>query len=138
MQSRGRSGARRLIVQALYQAQISGFDVSLLREQFHANPDFVACDGDYFEALLNEVHDHQKRLDEDISDWGDISAEHLDPVERAVLWLALAELRFHDNVPVPVIINEAVELAKTFGADGGHRYVNGLLDKAGHKLRSAA
>ncbi len=138
MQTRGRSGARRLVMQALYQVQISGHDLDELRGQFRSGTDYQGCDNEYFESLLQEVCDQRASLDQDIADCGDIAAEQLDPVERAVLWLALAEIRFHDDVPLPVIINEAVELAKVFGAEGGHRYVNGLLDKAGEKLRAAA
>jgi len=125
-------------MQALYQSQMTGYEQDVLLEQFRANPDFAACDAVYFESILSEVHSHQDRLDQDIADCGDIAVEQLDPVEHSVLWLALAEIRFHTDVPVPVIINEAVELAKTFGAEGGHRYVNALLDKAGQALRSTA
>ncbi len=138
MQTRGRSGARRLVMQALYQAQVSGHELEELRRQFRAGSDYQGCDQAYFEALLQDVCEQRAALDQDIVACGDIAADQLDPVEHAVLWLALAELRFHADVPTAVIINEAVQLAKIFGAEGGHRYVNGLLDKAGQKLRAAA
>ena len=64
--------------------------------------------------------------------------QKLDPVERAVLWIAFAELCFQPDVPTKVILNEAIELAKLYGAEGGYRYINGLLDKASANLRPAA
>jgi N utilization substance protein B len=61
----------------------------------------------------------------------------VDPVERALLRLGVCELSLHPEVPYRVVINEAVELAKTFGAEAGHKYINGVLDKLGRKLRPA-
>jgi len=138
MQKKGRSGARRLVMQALYQMQMTDHALDILQRQFRNESEYAGCDADYFEALLADVDEHRAHLDTDIAEYGDIPPAQLDPVERAILWLALAEMRFHNDVPIPVVINEAVELAKVFGAEGGHRYVNGLLDKAGHKLRPAA
>jgi len=138
MKKSGRQGARQLALQALYQAQLGGHDHDDLLRQFKADPGYARCEQVYFDALLREVHDHREHLNEDISQHGSIPAEQLDPVERAALWVALAELRFHDDVPAAVVINEAIELTKRFGADGGHKYVNALLDKARQQLRPAA
>ncbi|MBT8423162.1 MAG: transcription antitermination factor NusB [Gammaproteobacteria bacterium] len=138
MKKSGRQGARQLAVQALYQAQISAHEHDELTRQFKDDPGYGKCEQSYFEQLLDEAFRHREHLDNDISEFGDIPPAQLDPVEHAVLWIALAELRFHDDVPVPVVINEAIELTKIFGAEGGHRFVNGLLDKAGRSLRPAA
>ena len=138
MQKKGRRGARRLVMQALYQSQITDHALEILQKQFRNESEYAGCDADYFESLLADVDEHRVHLDADIAEFGDIEPAQLDPVEHAILWVALAEMRFHDDVPTPVVINEAVELAKVFGAEGGHRYVNGLLDKAGQKLRPAA
>ncbi len=138
MRKTGRHGARSLALQALYQVQLAGHDRAEVHAQFTLLPDYARCESAYFDTLLDEVYAHRDALDEDIAASGDIRAEQVDPVERAVLWIALAELRFHDDVPAPVVINEAVELAKCYGAEGGHRYVNGLLDKAARKLRAPA
>ncbi len=138
MQKKGRSGARRLAMQAFYQSQLTGHALDVLQDQFREQSEYTACDSAYFEALLVDVDTHRTQLDADIAAYSDIVPEQLDPVEHAILWLALAEMRFHEDVPVPVVINEAIELAKLFGAEGGHRYVNGLLDKAGQNLRPAA
>jgi len=135
MQATGRNGARRLALQALYQSQLAGHDADDLLGQYRDNPDYERCDQAYFDTLLDETHRYREQLDEDITAHGKIAPAHLDPVEHAALWIALAELRFHDDVPAPVIINEAIELAKLFGAEGGHKFVNGLLDKAARALR---
>lgn len=135
MATGGRHGARRLLVQALYQMQISGHAVDELAGQFRDEPGYAKADDDYFHSLLQTVCSTRAELDQQIGTYGDIAPEHIDPVEKAVLWVALAELSQSADVPVRVIINEAVELSKTFGAEGGYRYVNGLLDKAAAAIR---
>jgi N utilization substance protein B len=132
---KGRHAARRLLVQAFYQKQLSDHSVSELASQFAERPEFAKADDEYFSELLNIIADNTAELDADIDIFGDIPPEQLDPVEHAVLWVALAELRKMDSVPPKVIINEAIELTKSFGAEGGYKFVNGLLDKAAAKLR---
>jgi N utilization substance protein B len=87
--------------------------------------------------LLGQIETARAALDIHISEFGDIPAEQLDPVEHAVLWIALAEFCFQPDVPAKVILNEAIELAKSYGAEGGYRYINGLLNKAAANLRPA-
>jgi N utilization substance protein B len=135
MAARGRHGARRLLVQALYQMQLSGHDLDELEAQFRGDPRYANADTAYFDELLASICGGPAQLDERISEYGDIPAEQIDPVEKAVMWVALTELEHSPDVPVKVIINEAIELTKTFGAEGGYRYVNGLLDKAAADLR---
>jgi N utilization substance protein B len=130
MAVRGRPGARRLLLQALYQSQIAGHDRQELMRQYAEHVDYATVDSAYFSQLLADIDNARAELDADIATYGDIVPAQLDPVEHAILWIAFAEFRFHPDVPPKVVINEAIELAKCFGADGGHRYVNGLLDKA--------
>lgn len=130
MAARGRPGARRLLLQALYQLQIAGHEQDELERQYAESPDWAAVDATYFRRLLAEICNARAELDTDIGRYGEITPAQLDPVEHAILWIALAEFRFQPDVPPRVVINEAIELAKSFGAEGGHRYVNGLLDKA--------
>jgi N utilization substance protein B len=87
--------------------------------------------------LLSEAPKHIDSIDENISIFIDRPFEQLDPVERAVLRLATYELLYRLDIPYRVTINEAVQLTKKFGAEQGHTFVNGVLDKAAHKLRSA-
>ena len=138
MSATGRSGARQLALQALYQLQLSGHELPELQSQFHDDPEWQRCEQAHFDALLEYVCQHRDELDAHIGRYGDIGPAQLDPVEHAVLWIGLAELQSHPDVPVPVVLDQAVELAKRYGAEGGHKYVNGLLDKAARDLRPAA
>jgi len=131
----GRHGARRLLLQALYQEQIAGHDVAELIAQFSARDEFPAVDGDYFRAVLKDVLSRTAILDELLDGFLDRPIVQLDPVEHALLWIGLAELSSQDDVPANVVINEAVELAKEFGAQDSFRYINAVLDKASKSLR---
>jgi len=131
----GRHGARRLLLQALYQEQIAGHDVAELIAQFSARDEFPTVDGDYFRAVLKDVLSRTAILDELLDGFLDRPIVQLDPVEHALLWIGVAELSAQDDVPTNVVINEAVELAKEFGAQDSYRYINAVLDKASKSLR---
>ncbi|MEC9374854.1 MAG: transcription antitermination factor NusB [Pseudomonadota bacterium] len=129
MPPKGRRGSRRLLLQALYQFQISCDSLDQLIEQFSSKPQYLQVSKSYFKELLIVIIEQIDLLDGDIDACGDIDKSKLDPIERAILWIAMAEFRFRPDVPEKVVINEAIELAKEFGAEGSYRYVNGLLDK---------
>lgn len=135
--SRKRSRARHHAVQAVYQWQLTGHDVGEIVSQFLASQDPKTFDVEYFRELLRGVATNLGRLDGWIAPHIDRPIEQLDLVERAILRLGAYELGFRPEVPYRVAINEAVELAKTFGAEEGHKYVNGVLDKLARELRSA-
>jgi N utilization substance protein B len=135
MAARGRHGARRLLVQALYQNQVGGHATDELVSQFSGSTDFAAIDSEYFLALLNEILDNKADLESHIASAADRPVEQLDPVERGLLWMGAAELQFHPDAPVKVVINEAIQLAKEFGAEDSYRYINAILDKVASKLR---
>jgi len=133
--SRSRSGARRLLVQALYEWQIAGeppegVDLDFYRENPHGRADMA-----YFEALFRDVLSDQVRIDEALSTCVDRPLAEVDPVEKAVLRMGGCEMLLHPDVPYRVVINEAVEQAKIFAAEDSHKYVNGVLDKLALKLR---
>jgi len=132
-----RARARRFAMQALYQWDLSGTDLPLIRRQFMENEDFSRADQKYFIELLSELPKQVDVIDDNISAYIDRPIVQLDPVERAVLRLAVYELLYRPDIPYRVTINEAVQLTKKFGAEQGHAYVNGVLDKAAHKLRAA-
>ena len=132
-----RARARRFAMQALYQWDLSGTDLPLIRRQFLEAEDFSKADQKYFIELLSELPRQVDIIDNTISGYIDRPVVQLDPVERAVLRLAVYELLFRPDIPYRVTINEAVQLTRKFGAVQGHAYVNGVLDKAAHKLRSA-
>jgi N utilization substance protein B len=132
-----RARARRYVMQALYQWDLSGTDLPVIRKQFLETEDFSRADRSYFTDLLKIVPKNIDNIDKNISEYIDRPLEQLDPVERAILRLATGELLYRIDIPYRVSINEAVQLAKKFGAEQGHTFVNGVLDKAAHKLRSA-
>lgn len=138
MAATGRHGSRRLLVQALYQRQLAGHTAAEIVAQFSSQKDFEKVDVEYFRRLLGEILADTAGLDVLIAGDADRPLAQLDPVEHAILWLGLAELQGHPEIPVKVVITEAVQLAKEFGATDGHRYINALLDKVAQKLRPAA
>jgi len=133
--SRQRSRSRSLAIQALYQWQMAGQDVGAIINHFMLEQDAKKFDSDYFTELVRAVPARLNELDAALSPWVDRALESVDPVERAILRPGAYELIEHPEIPYRVVINEAVELAKTFGAEQGHRYVNGVLDKAARALR---
>ena len=130
----GRSRARDLVVQALYQMQIAGHDEAELTEQFHERPDYQRVDKGYFDEVLAGIFRHMVALEESIDELADRPISQLDPVERGILLLGFYELRSKHDIPYKVVINESVNLAKRFGAVDGHKYINALLDRAAKKL----
>ncbi len=138
MAATGRHGSRRLLVQALYQYQLGGHSGVEIAAQFAVQRDFSLVDVNYFRLLLDEILSDTADLDRLLSEQADRPVAQLDPVERGILWLGLAELKLHREVPVKVVINEAVKLAHEFGAQDGHRYINAVLDQLAPALRPAA
>ena len=134
--SRKRSRARHLAVQALYQWQMTGQDIGDVVGQFLASQDGAKFEVDYFRDLLRGIAIDLNALDAWLQPHVDRPIAQIDPVERAILRLGAYELAHHPEVPYRVVINEAVELAKVFGAEEGHKYVNGVLDKVARTLRA--
>ncbi len=130
-----RTRARELLVQALYQMQITDHDSRELFSQFKVRDEYQRVDQDYFDDALSDICENLETLEEGIDEFADRPIEQLDPVERGILLLGYHELRSVPDVPFRVVINEAVMLAKRFGAEDGHKYVNALLDRASKKLR---
>lgn len=128
--ARGRQQARELLVKALYQWQIAGHDVVELERQFSQAPEFTKVDRLYFRALLELAVDEAPVLDRAIARFASRSLEQLDAVGRSILLVALTELKHRPDVPTKVVINEAVELAKRYGAAESFRFINAVLDKA--------
>lgn len=134
--SKERSQARHHAVQAVYQWQVTGQDIRDIHNQFLSEQDTGTFELDYFDTLIRGIPAHLSDLDEKLTPCLDRSIESVDPVERAILRLGAFELIHQLGVPYKVVINEAVELAKVFGAEQGHRYVNGVLDKLAQQVRA--
>ncbi len=132
-----RSRARRRALQALYAWQVSGNRMVNVIEEFSHEQDMEIADLDYFEGLLRGVDEHLDELDKGIKPFLDREVAEVDPIERAGLRLAAFELKYRPDVPYRVVLNEAIEVSKRFGAEHGHSYVNGVLDKLAAKWRPA-
>ena len=133
--TRGRSWARRLAMQAIYQWQMTGLEPAAITAQFQADQDMSKADPGYFQELVQQVPARVQDIDAAINPFLDRPLPQVDPVELTILRIAAYELLQRLDVPYRVVINEAVELAKKFGAEQGHRFINGVLDKAARKLR---
>jgi N utilization substance protein B len=134
--SEKRTQARKHAVQAIYQWQIAGQDIADIINQFLEEQDLGSFEIPYFQELIRGVPNHLAELDELLKPTLDRAIESVDPVERAILRLAAYELSHKPEVPYRVVINEAVELAKVFGAEQGHKFVNGVLDQVAKKVRA--
>ncbi|GAB4200582.1 MAG: transcription antitermination factor NusB [Wenzhouxiangellaceae bacterium] len=132
-----RSRARRRAVQALYQWQLNPESASSIVSQFLDEQDFTGVDIEFFRDLILGVENHQDSLDEQLSAYLDRAIVQVDPLELAILRLGALELTQRLEVPVRVVIDEAIELARRFGSEQGHAVVNGVLDKLAHKTRQA-
>jgi len=131
-----KSNARQVALQALYQWQVTGQDLHEICHQFENDPETPKYHKAYFELLLTGVVDKLAELDESISEFTTRSVEKIDPIEKAVLRLGSYELMFKPEVPYRVAINEAINLAKSFGSEKSHAYVNSVLDKVAQKHRA--
>lgn len=131
-----RSRARRRALQAVYAWQLSGASAREVIAQFAHEQAREIADLDYFEDLVRGVDANQDALDEALQPYLDRDVDQVDPIERAVLRIAAYELRMRPDVPYRVVINEAIETAKKFGAEHGHTYVNGVLDRAAADWRA--
>jgi len=134
--SRARTLARERAVQALYQWLMAGQSVTDIEQQFLAEQDMQGVDITYFSELLHGVPGRFGTLEGYIEPCLDRPLAQVDPVERAVLLVGAYEMAERQDIPYRVVINEAVEQAKLFGAEQGYRYVNGVLDKVARQLRA--
>ncbi|MGX8941542.1 transcription antitermination factor NusB [Symbiopectobacterium sp. Eva_TO] len=135
MKPAARRRARECAVQALYSWQLSKNDIADIELQFLSEQDVKDVDISYFRELLAGVAMQAEKLDALMAPYLSRQLEELGQVERAVLRIALFELSKRDDVPYKVAINEAIELAKLFGAEDSHKFVNGVLDKVAPTVR---
>lgn len=127
--------ARRLAMQALYQWSMTQQPPRQICHQFEDDIDYPKADEDYFSTLVQSVIDSHETLDSYIAPYVARGIETLDPVARAILRIAAWELAHEPAVPFRVVINEAIALAKRFGAEDSWKMVNGVTDKMAKELR---
>jgi N utilization substance protein B len=135
--SNARTLARHSAVQAIYQWQLSGTDLSEIERQFVEEHGLGTAELAYFNELLRGVPMNLDRIDAALAEFTDRPVAQIDPVERAILRIGTYELLFRPDVPYRVAVNESINLAKEFGATQGHKYVNGILDRVARKHRAA-
>jgi len=126
---KARSAARQRALQALYQWQLTQQDIQLINTQFLEEQEMGKVDIPYFKKLLHDIPQQLEQLDTAFTPFLDRSLTQLDPVELTILRIGCYELTYCPKIPFKVVINEAVELAKKFGAEKSHKYINGILDK---------
>lgn len=134
--SLAKTKARQCAVQALYQWQVTGENLSRIEMNFLEEELLKGAQKSYFTEIFYGVPKQLNAIDEALAEFVDRPVEKIDPVERAILRISTYELINRLETPYKVIINEGVNLAKYFGADGSHKYVNGVLDKVSQKKRA--
>jgi N utilization substance protein B len=130
-----RRRSRELALQGLYEWLLSAGDAKTIAAHMREQDGFEKCDAAHFDRLLAGCIAEAAELDAVLGHHIDRKVEHLSPIEHGVLMLGAFELRHCIEIPYRVAINEAVELAKSFGGTDGHKYVNGVLDKTAAELR---
>lgn len=133
-----RRRARRRALQALYQWRLTGLDAGEILAQFREEQDFSNVDTELFATLVRKVSRDQAVLDEKIEPFLDRPLAQLDVIEHVILSIGAYELLYSIEVPHQVVIDEAINLAKMFGAEQGHSFINGVLDKAAKQWRDPA
>ncbi|NBV75721.1 MAG: transcription antitermination factor NusB [Methylococcaceae bacterium] len=134
--SEAKTNARKCAVQALYQWQMSGSSIHSIEQYFLEEQHLKGAQKNYFAEIFHGVPQQLDRIDQALSEFVDRPVEKIDPVERAILRIGAYELINRLDTPYKVIINESVNLAKFFGAEGSHKYINGILDKLSQKQRA--
>jgi transcription antitermination protein NusB len=131
-----RKKARQLLVQALYQWQISGSDIGSIEAEFFTDNNMSKVDTDFFRELLHGIPSKLDEIDGAYEPHLDRKSVDLDPISRALLRMGTYELSFRIDVPYKVVINEAVNLAKKFGPTDAYKYINSILDKVAMATRA--
>jgi N utilization substance protein B len=131
-----RRRAREFIVQGLYQWQVGDQDAAAIQVQAEGVAGFDKADNELYSTLLAQTRQNAEALKLDLAPHIDRTWNEVSPIERCILLLGACELKLHPETPYRVIINEAIELAKTFGGTDGHKFVNGVLDKLAAVLRA--
>ncbi len=128
--------ARHYVMQALYQWKMAGASINAIEAEFRVDNDMSNVDLEYFHEVLHGVPEHLSDIEAAFEPFlVERSLVELDPVTQALLRMSTYELKFRIDVPYKVVINEAVSLAKKFGAEDSHKFINGVLDKTAAVIR---
>ena len=132
-----RRKSRELIMKSIYRGLVNQFDIKQIKKDIHDDPDFIRADEDLYNEIIKGVFKNFEKLKSELSTYLDRPYEELSPIELSIIYSSLYELKYSSSVPYKVIINEAIEVAKSFGGVDGYKYINGVLNQAAEKNRKA-
>ena len=130
-----RRKSRELIMKSIYRGLVNQFDIKQIKKDIHDDPDFIRADEDLYNEITKGVFKNFEKLKSELSTYLDRPYEELSPIELSIIYSSLYELKYSNSVPYKVIINEAIEVAKSFGGIDGYKYINGVLNQAAEKNR---
>ena len=122
-------------MKSIYRGLVNTFDLTQIQKDIREDPDFIRADEKFYVEILKGVFKNQKTLKLEIISYIDRSYEELSPIELSIIYSSLYELKYSPSVPYKVVINEAIEVAKSFGGVDGFKYINGILNQAAEKNR---
>lgn len=125
-----RRKSRELVMKSVYRGLVNQIDITQIKKDIQDDPDFIRADKDLYEEILSGVFKNIDSLKQEIESYIDRSYEELSPIELSIIYFSLYELKYSMSVPYKVVINEAVEIAKTYGGADGYKYINGILNQA--------
>ena len=131
-----RRKSRELVMKSVYRGLVNQIDITQIKKDIQDDPDFIRADQDLYEEILSGVFKNIDSLKQEIESYIDRSYEELSPIELSIIYFSLYELKYSVSVPYKVVINEAVEIAKTYGGADGYKYINGILNQAAIANRS--
>ena len=130
-----RRKSRELAMKSIYRGLVNTFDLTQIQKDIREDPDFIRADEKFYAEILKGVFKNMETLKLEIITYIDRSYEELSPIELSIIYSSLYELKYSPSVPYKVVINEAIEVAKSFGGVDGFKYINGILNKAAEKNR---
>ena len=131
-----RRKSRELVMKSVYRGLVNQIDINQIKKDIQEDPDYIRADQDLYEEMLLGVFKNIDSLKQEIESYIDRSYEELSPIELSIIYFSLYELKYSMSVPYKVVINEAVEIAKTYGGADGYKYINGILNQAAIANRS--
>ena len=130
-----RRKSRELAMKSIYRGLVNTFDLIQIQKDIREDPDFIRADEKFYVEILKGVFKNLETLKLEITSYLDRSYEELSPIELSIIYSSLYELKYSPSVPYKVVINEAIEVAKSFGGVDGFKYINGILNQAAKKNR---
>jgi N utilization substance protein B len=130
-----RRKSRELAMKSIYRGLVNSFDLTQIQKDIRDDPDFIRADEKFYVEILKGVFKNIETLKLEIISYIDRSYEELSPIELSIIYSSLYELKYSPSVPYKVVINEAIEITKSFGGVDGFKYINGILNQAAEKNR---